>query len=79
MCEEQKDSGNISRTIPGKRRKLKISHILLLLLIIGAVTFTLFRLNLKKKLRSRIEAIRAANYPVTCEELDKLVTKELSP
>ncbi len=59
------------QTIPSKKRKLKISHILLLLLLIGSVTFTLYRLSLKKKLRARIETIRAAGYPVTCEELDK--------
>ena len=30
-----------------------------------------FRLRLKSKLRARIDAIRAAGYPVTCAELDK--------
>jgi len=69
--EKQKNFGETSRAVSGKRRKLKISHIFLLLLLIAAATFTLYRLNLKRKLRSRIEAIRAAGYPVTCEELDK--------
>ncbi|MHC4203986.1 MAG: hypothetical protein ACYSTT_05000, partial [Planctomycetota bacterium] len=36
--------------------------------------FVLFRLRLKSKLRARIEAIRAAGYPVTCAELDKWYT-----
>jgi hypothetical protein len=56
---------------PEKRRRLKVSHILILFLLIGAGVFTLFQLNLKKQLKSRIEAIRAAGYPVTCEELDQ--------
>ena len=71
MHEKQEDVIESSRTVPGKKRKLKISYILLILLLICAVAFTLYRLNLKKKLRARIEAIRAAGYPVTCEELDK--------
>jgi len=58
-------------TVPGKSRKLKVSHILILLLLIGAGVFTLYRLNLKKQLKSRIEAIHATGYPVTLEELDQ--------
>jgi hypothetical protein len=56
---------------PGKRRRLKVSHIIILLLLIGAGAFTLYRLNLKKHLNARIETIRAAGYPVTCAELDR--------
>lgn len=59
------------QAISGKRRKLKISYILLLLLLAGVVIFTLYRLSLKKKLRARIEAIRAAGYPTTLYELDQ--------
>lgn len=59
------------QAIPGKKRKLKISHILLLMLLTGAVIFTLYRLSLKMKLRARIEAIRAASYPATLYELDQ--------
>jgi hypothetical protein len=44
----------------------------LLLICIGA--FALFRLRLKSKLQVRIDAIRAAGYPVTCAELDKWYT-----
>jgi len=69
--EKQTDFGELSRAVPGKSRKLKVSHILILLLLIGAGAFTLYRLNLKKQLQVRIEAIRAAGYPVTCEELDQ--------
>jgi hypothetical protein len=57
-----------------KRRKLKVSHILILLLLVGAGAFTLYRWNLKKKLRSRIEAIRTAGYPVTGAELTEWYT-----
>ena len=56
--------------ITKKRRKLTISSVLLLLLFIGVVAFGIFRLRLKWKLNSRIEAIRAAGYPATCAELD---------
>jgi hypothetical protein len=69
--EKQTDFGEPGRNVTSKRRKLKISHILLLLLLIGVVTFTLYRLNLKKKLRARIEAIRTDGYPATLYELDQ--------
>ena len=59
------------QTAPGKRRKLKVSHIIILLLLIGAGAFTLYRLNLKKQIKARFEAIRAAGYPVTLYELDQ--------
>ena len=53
-----------------KRRKRTRWRIFILLLFIGAVAFAIFRLRLKWKLNARIEAIRAAGYPVTCAELD---------
>jgi len=62
------------KTSPGKRRRLKVSHILLILLLIGAVSFAIFRIRLKSKLQTRIDAIRAAGYPVTCAELDEWYT-----
>jgi len=62
--------GNNEKTVK-KRRKRKAYRILIVLLLIGAAAFTLYRLSLKKKLQARIEAIRAAGYPVTCEELDQ--------
>ncbi len=61
-------------TAPGKRFRLKISHVLIILLIAGAGAFAYYRLSLKSKLRARIDAIRAAGYPVTCAELDKWYT-----
>ena len=60
---------NDNGIIPKKRRRLKISHILIILLLIGAGSFAYHRLSLKSKLRARIDAIRAAGDPVTLEEL----------
>lgn len=54
-----------------KRRKLKITHIALLLLILIVIAFAAYRFNLRKNLRSRQEAARAAGYPVTLEELNE--------
>jgi len=59
------------KTGPGKRRRLKISHILIILLLVGIGYFIFFRLSLKSKLRARFDAIAAAGYPVTFAELDK--------
>jgi hypothetical protein len=63
-----------NETAPGKRRRLKVSHVLIILLLICVGAFVLFRPNLKSKLQARIDAIRAAGYPVTCAELDKWYT-----
>jgi hypothetical protein len=63
-----------NETAPGTRRKLKVSHILILLLLIAVCAFAVFRLNLRFKLRARIDAIRAAGYPVTLTELNEWYT-----
>ncbi len=63
-----------NETAPGKRRRLKVSHVLIILLLVGIGYFAFFRLSLKSKLQARIDAIRAAGYPVTCAELDKWYT-----
>ena len=65
---------NDNETAPGKRFRLKFSHILIILLIAGAGAFAYYRLSLKSKLQARIDAVRAAGYPVTCAELDKWYT-----
>ncbi|MBN2312616.1 MAG: hypothetical protein JXM79_01725 [Sedimentisphaerales bacterium] len=57
-----------------KRRKRKRWCIYILLLFLVAGAFTLFRLHLRSKLNDRIEAIRAAGYPVTCDELEAWYT-----
>ena len=60
-----------NETAPRKRRRLKVSHVLIILLLIGVGSFAIFRLRLKSKLQTRIDAIRDAGYPVTCAELDQ--------
>jgi len=62
---------NGNETAPGKRRRLKVSSVLIILLFICISVFAYFRMSLKSKLQTRIEAIRAAGYPVTCAELDQ--------
>jgi hypothetical protein len=62
---------NENGIIPKKRRRLKVSHVLLILLLICVGFFVYYRLSLKSKLQARIDAVRADGYPVTCAELDK--------
>jgi hypothetical protein len=45
--------------------------VILALLLVVCCAFAVFRLSLRSKLNARIEAIRAAGYPVTCVELDQ--------
>ena len=52
-------------------RRIKISHVLIVLLLAGIAVFAIFRLRVRFRLRDRIEAIRAAGYPATCAELDR--------
>ena len=54
-----------------KRRKIRLSHVLIALLLAGVAAFAIFRLSTKFKLRARIDAIYAAGYPVTGAELDQ--------
>jgi hypothetical protein len=54
-----------------KHRKSKFSYVLILLLLVCIAAFVIFRYTVKSKLQDKIEAIRAAGYPVTSEELDK--------
>ncbi len=61
---------NHDEVIPKRRRKLKVSHIIIALLLVVIVGFLLFRFSLRSKLQSRLDAISAAGYPVTCVELD---------
>ena len=56
---------------PKKRSKFRISNILITLLLAGVGVFAYHRLSLKSKLQTRIDAIRADGYPVTCAELDQ--------
>jgi hypothetical protein len=63
-----------NKTDPRKRRKLKVSNVLMILLLVCIGLFAYYRLSVKSKLQARIDAIRAAGYPVTCAELDKWYT-----
>ncbi|HCO96056.1 MAG TPA: hypothetical protein DIU00_19300, partial [Phycisphaerales bacterium] len=58
-------------TAPRKRSKLRVSHVLIILLLAGVGLFVYYRLSLNSKIRVKIDAIRAAGYPVTCIELDR--------
>ena len=57
--------------VPQKRSIFRISNILITLLLTGIGVFAYHRLSLKSKLQTRIDAIHAAGYPVTCAELDQ--------
>lgn len=61
---------NDKRT-PKKRRKVTVLRVIMLLLLTAGCAFAIFRLTLRSRLNARIEAIRAAGYPVTLVELDK--------
>ena len=63
-----------SETAHKRGRKLKVSHILIVLLLIAVCAFVVFRLSVRSKLRARIETIRAAGYPVTLAELNEWYT-----
>jgi len=62
---------NENEIAPKKRSKFRISYALIILLLTGVGVFAYHRLSLKSKLRTKIDAIRAAGYPVTCTELDQ--------
>lgn len=52
-------------------RKWKVSHILIVLVVIFVAGFVAFRLILRAKLQAKLNAVNAAGYPVTCAELDE--------
>ncbi|MEA3226147.1 MAG: hypothetical protein U9Q07_09365, partial [Planctomycetota bacterium] len=56
---------------PKKRRKVTVFRVIMVLLLVAGCAFAIFRLSLRSKLNARIEAIRAAGYPVTLTELDE--------
>ena len=59
---------------PKKRRRVTVFRVIMVLLLVAGCAFAIFRLSLRSKLKARIDAIRAAGYPVTCAELDKWYT-----
>jgi hypothetical protein len=52
------------------RKKPRLWHILLGLLGVLVLAFGIFRVVLRAQVRSRIDAVRAAGYPITPRELD---------
>ncbi|MHC4575324.1 MAG: hypothetical protein ACYS76_14540 [Planctomycetota bacterium] len=58
-------------TAPRTPRKIKISHVLIALLVVIIAAFVLFRVSVRAKLQKKLDAIRAAGYPVTWAELDE--------
>lgn len=62
---------NEHERVTKKRRKIKFSHVLIALLLVGIAAFAIFRISTRFKLRARLDAVRAAGYPVTCAELDR--------
>ncbi len=63
-----------TETANKRGRKLKVSRILIVLLLIAVCVFVMFRLSVRSKLRAGIEAIRAAGYPVTLAEMNEWYT-----
>lgn len=57
------------RMNPEATRKRRFFQIKILLLLVVAGAFALYRLNLKSKLSTRIASVRAVGYPVTGAEL----------
>ena len=62
---------NNRERVAKSRRRIKISHVLIVLLLAGIAVFAIFRIRVRFRLRDRIETIRAAGYPATCAELDR--------
>jgi len=56
--------------IPRRRRKLKVSYVIIVLLLVITAGVIIFRLRAKSKLESKLQAIQAAGYPVTAAELN---------
>ncbi|HIJ53688.1 MAG TPA: hypothetical protein HPP66_11115 [Planctomycetes bacterium] len=52
------------------RRKRKVLHTLLIVLVIIIAAFWAYRSALRARLNARLNTIAAAGYPVTCAELD---------
>lgn len=62
---------NENGTKSHRARKVKISHIVLGLIVVLLALMLTFKLSMKSKLESRLNAIRAAGYPVTPTELNQ--------
>jgi hypothetical protein len=56
------------------RRKRKVLRTLLIVLVVIIAVFVCFRIVVRSKLNTRLDAIRADGYPATCAELDAWYT-----
>jgi len=63
-----------NETATKRRRKIKVTHILIVLLLIGLCAFALFRLSVRIRFQNRIKAIQEAGLPVTLGEMNELYT-----
>ncbi len=54
----------------GRKRRIRWWHIPVFILCALVVAFAIFRIVVRAKINNRLDAVRAAGYPVTCEELD---------
>ena len=63
-----------NETTPRKRRRVTVFRVIMVVALVAGCAFAIFRLSLRSKLNARIDAIRAAGYPVTWAELDKWYT-----
>jgi len=64
-------------TEPGERsskHRIRFWHIAVFILGALIVAFAVFRIVVRAKVNSRLDAVRTAGYPVTCEELDAWYT-----
>ncbi|TKJ33954.1 MAG: hypothetical protein CEE38_19105 [Planctomycetes bacterium B3_Pla] len=71
ICRERDFAVQDNKTTPKKRRRVTVLRVIMVLLLVAGCAFAIFRLSLRLKLNARIEAIRAAGYPVTFAELDE--------
>jgi len=60
-----------NKKTPRKRPKVTVFCFMAVLLVVGCCAFAIYRLCLRSKLNARIEAIRAAGYPMSWAELDQ--------
>jgi hypothetical protein len=62
------------KSIEKPHRKREVLQALVVLLVILIASFAFFRINMRSRLNTRLDAIRAAGYPAAYAELDKWYT-----
>lgn len=58
-------------SVPGEKRRIRFWHVASALLVIAIGAFVVYRIAARTTLEDRLDAIRAAGYPVTLTELDE--------